>query len=68
MNSGWAVGSSRFGAVEVPDEDKPPVLRRYIKRWKWEVGVFFDGVDGNASDATLSGIAPGFPVFKVVTG
>jgi deazaflavin-dependent oxidoreductase (nitroreductase family) len=57
----------RFRAVELPDQDKPAVLRRYLKRWSWEVGVFFDGVDATASDATLLDIAPGYPVFKVVT-
>jgi len=57
-----------FRAVELPDQDKPAVLRRYLKRWKWEVGVFFNGVDATASDATLLEIAPGYPVFKVVTG
>ena len=44
------------------------MLRRYLKRWKWEVGVFFNGVDATASDATLLEIAPGYPVFKVVAG
>ena len=57
-----------FRAVELPDLDKPVVLRRYLKRWRWEVGVFFDGVDAKASDATLLQIAPGYPVFRVVTG
>jgi deazaflavin-dependent oxidoreductase (nitroreductase family) len=56
----------RFRAVEVADQDKPVVLRRYLKRWSWEVGMFFDGVDAKSSDATLLEIAPGFPVFKVV--
>src|SRR6478672_7550838 len=56
-----------FRAVELPDQEKPVVFRRYLKRWKWEVGVFFDGVDATASDATLLEIAPGYPVFKVVT-
>ena len=27
------------------DADKREVLRAYLKRWKAEVGVFFDGVD-----------------------
>jgi deazaflavin-dependent oxidoreductase (nitroreductase family) len=56
----------QFRAVEVADQDKPVVLRRYLKRWSWEVGMFFDGVDANSTDATLLEIAPGFPVFKVV--
>jgi deazaflavin-dependent oxidoreductase (nitroreductase family) len=54
-----------FQATEVPDDGKPPVLRAYLKRWKWEVGVFFDGVDAKASDETLRAIAPGYPVFRI---
>jgi deazaflavin-dependent oxidoreductase (nitroreductase family) len=33
--------SERFSAVEVPDDEKPPLLREYLGRWKWEVGQFF---------------------------
>ena len=43
-----------FRAVEVPDRDKPPLLRAYLKRWKWEVGVFFGGVGPDASDEELA--------------
>ena len=57
----------QFRAVELPDQDKPVVLRRYLKRWSWEVGMFFEGIDAKSSDAALLEIAPGFPVFKVVT-
>src|SRR5439155_22436818 len=35
-----------FRAVEIPDADKVPILKAYLKRWKAEVGVFFDGVSG----------------------
>jgi deazaflavin-dependent oxidoreductase (nitroreductase family) len=61
------VGSKieRFTATELADEQKPDVLRAYLKRWKFEVGVFFDGVDANASDAKLLEIAPGYPVFLI---
>ncbi|MDY7100172.1 MAG: nitroreductase family deazaflavin-dependent oxidoreductase [Actinomycetota bacterium] len=55
-----------FRAVEVADDDKAPILRAYLKRWKFEVGVFFDGVDADAPDETLRSIAPGYPVFEVV--
>jgi deazaflavin-dependent oxidoreductase (nitroreductase family) len=55
----------QFVADELPDEAKPAVLRSYLKRWKFEVGVFFDGVDASASDETLLRIAPGYPVFKL---
>jgi deazaflavin-dependent oxidoreductase (nitroreductase family) len=52
--------------VELADDEKPALLRAYLKRWKFEVGVFFDGVDASASDETLRGIAPGYPVFRVL--
>lgn len=29
------------------------MLRAYLKRWKWEVGVFFEGVGPDASEAGL---------------
>jgi hypothetical protein len=45
------------------DDDKVPVLRAYLKRWQLEVGMFFDGVDGNSPDEALRAIAPRHPVF-----
>lgn len=54
-----------FTVTEVPDIDKVPVLRVYLKRWGWEVGRFFEGVTKDSSDAELAAIAPGFPVFKL---
>ena len=54
-----------FTADEVADDEKPAVLRAYLKRWKFEVGVFFDGVDASAPDATLRRIAGGYPVFRL---
>jgi deazaflavin-dependent oxidoreductase (nitroreductase family) len=55
----------RFHATELDDDAKPDVLRAYLKRWKMEVGVFFDGVGPDASDAKLREIAPGYPVFRI---
>src|ERR1700743_151314 len=54
-----------FTATEVGDADKPAILRGYLKRWKWEVGVFFDGVDAKAPEEKLREIAPGYPIFRV---
>jgi hypothetical protein len=54
-----------FVADERADADKPAILRGYLRRWKFEVGVFFDGVDHTASDETLLAIAPGDPVFRL---
>jgi deazaflavin-dependent oxidoreductase (nitroreductase family) len=56
-----------FTASEVGDEDKREVLRAYLKRWKAEVGVFFDGVDASSPDAELDRIAPRHPVFAITT-
>jgi deazaflavin-dependent oxidoreductase (nitroreductase family) len=54
-----------FTATEVADQDKPDILRAYLKRWKFEVGMFFDGVGPDASDGKLLEIAPGYPVFLI---
>ena len=54
-----------FSATEVNDDDKPAILREYLKHWKWEVGVFFDGVDAKAPAEKLREIAPGYPVFRI---
>jgi deazaflavin-dependent oxidoreductase (nitroreductase family) len=54
-----------FTAEELTDADKPPVLRAYLKRWKAEVGVFFDGVSAGSPDAELDRIAPKHPVFRI---
>jgi deazaflavin-dependent oxidoreductase (nitroreductase family) len=54
-----------FRATEIADDDKPAILRAYLKRWKWEVGVFFDGVDAKAPDEKLREIAPGYPIFRI---
>ena len=54
-----------FRAVEVSDEEKVPILRAYLKRWKFEVGVFFQGVGPDSSEAEIRRIAPDHPVFRI---
>ena len=54
-----------FTAVEVADDDKAPLLRAYLKRWKAEVGVFFNGVGPGSSNEELRRIAPDHPVFRI---
>lgn len=58
--------SEAFRADELPDGAKVPVLREYLRRWGWEVGAFFEGIDKNATDEDLARIAPDFPVFRVL--
>jgi deazaflavin-dependent oxidoreductase (nitroreductase family) len=57
-----------FRADEVADADKVDVLRAYLKRWKAEVGMFFDGVGPDSPDDELRRIAPRHPVFKIRSG
>jgi deazaflavin-dependent oxidoreductase (nitroreductase family) len=54
-----------FTAVELPDGEKPPLLREYLRKWKFEVGVFFGGVGPDSSDEELRRIAGDHPVFRL---
>jgi deazaflavin-dependent oxidoreductase (nitroreductase family) len=58
--------SEPFRATELADDDKPPLLRAYLKRWAMEVGVFFDGVGADASEQQLREAAPKHPVFRLL--
>ena len=51
---------------EVPDQEKPPILRAYLKEWAWEVKQFFGGVGADAPDAELLRITPRHPVFRII--
>jgi deazaflavin-dependent oxidoreductase (nitroreductase family) len=57
----------RFSASEIPDEEKPAILRAYLKKWKWEIGAFFDGVGPDSPEDELRRIAPDHPVFRIST-
>ena len=52
-----------LSADELPDPEKSPILRAYLRRWKMEVGVFFDGVTADSEEADLERIASDHPVF-----
>ncbi len=60
-------GVERFQAAEVPDEERPPILREYLRRWKAEVGVFFGGIGPDAPVEELARIAPDHPVFRLTS-
>ena len=55
-----------FRARELGDDEKVPMLRAYLKRWKVEVGVFFEGVGPDSTDDELRTIAPRHPAFEVL--
>jgi deazaflavin-dependent oxidoreductase (nitroreductase family) len=59
--------TQHFQAQELPDETKLDILRAYLRRWKMEVGVFFDGVDAKSTDQELLRISPNHPVFLITT-
>jgi deazaflavin-dependent oxidoreductase (nitroreductase family) len=49
-----------------PDDARTTqLLRAYLKRWKAEVGVFFEGTGPDSSDAELAAIAPKHPIFEL---
>ena len=52
-------------ATELSGADTVGVLRAYLKRWKAEVGMFFEGVGPDATDDELLAIAPKHPVFRL---
>jgi deazaflavin-dependent oxidoreductase (nitroreductase family) len=54
-----------FRARELSADEKVAVLRAYLKRWKFEVGVFFDGVGPDSTDEQLRAIAPRHPAFVI---
>ncbi len=54
-----------FSASEVGEDDKPTLLRAYLKKWKWEVGAFFDGVGADSPEEELRRIAPDHPAFRI---
>jgi deazaflavin-dependent oxidoreductase (nitroreductase family) len=55
----------RFVAVELTDDEKPDLLRAYLKRWWFEVGRFFQGVGPKAPIEDIRRIAPLHPVFRL---
>src|SRR5205085_10540539 len=57
--------SETFTAVELPEAERPPLLRAYLKRWGFAVGAFFDGVGADSSDEEVLRIGPDHLVFRI---
>ncbi|HJY74056.1 MAG TPA: nitroreductase family deazaflavin-dependent oxidoreductase, partial [Streptosporangiaceae bacterium] len=55
-----------FRGRELADDEKVPVLRAYLRRWKAEVGIFFEGTGPDSSDDQIRAIAPRHPAFEVL--
>ena len=56
-----------FRATELGDDEKVEILRAYLRRWKAEVGIFFDGVSAQSPDSEIRRIAPNHPVFRLTS-
>jgi deazaflavin-dependent oxidoreductase (nitroreductase family) len=54
-----------FVAHELLGDERIPVLRAYLKKWKAEVGMFFGGVGPDSTDAELAAVADRHPVFRL---
>lgn len=56
-----------FTARELADDEKSPVIARYLDEWWFEVGRFFDEVGRHPDDAQLAELAPQLPCFEITT-
>ena len=54
-----------FTAVELPDEEKLPILRTYLEKWGWEVNQYFNGDTAKSSDEEIVAAAEDHPVFRI---
>ena len=64
LRIGWRREPIRV--VELVDDEKPELLRAYLRRWQFEVNLFFQGVGPDSSTAELARIAPGYPIFRIL--
>lgn len=52
--------------AEVPDADKPALLKSYLERWYWEVKGHVGGLTPRSSDEEFRAVAPSIPVFELL--
>jgi hypothetical protein len=52
--------------AEVADEAKPPLLKRYLDRWYWEVKGHVGGLTPQSTDDEMRSAAPSIPVFELL--
>lgn len=79
-NTQWARNARAAGTVtmgprwrrrevriaEVADADKPPLLRRYLERWYWEVSRHIGGLTPASGEDELRAVAASIPVFELL--
>jgi deazaflavin-dependent oxidoreductase (nitroreductase family) len=52
--------------AEIPDADKPELLKRYLNRWYWEVKGHVGGLTPRSGDDKVRTVAPSIPVFELL--
>ena len=57
--------SESIRVEEVGDEEKPPILRAYLKIWASETKRFFGVANADVPDEELTRIAPNHPIFRI---
>ena len=57
----------RVKLVEIADTDplKIELIRQYLRKWAFEVGVFFEGVSATSPEEDLRRVAPSHPTFRI---
>ena len=57
----------RVKLVEIADADplKIELIRQYLRKWAFEVGVFFEGVSATSPEEDLRRVAPSHPTFRI---
>lgn len=58
--------AEEISARELADDEKVPLLRAYLSRWKVETGIFFGGIAPDAPEQAWREVAGRHPVFVVV--
>ncbi|ABM13970.1 MULTISPECIES: nitroreductase/quinone reductase family protein [Mycolicibacterium] len=51
--------------VEIADDAKPELLRRYLDRWYWQVKGHVGGLTPESTPAEIREVAPSIPVFEL---
>ena len=52
--------------VEVDDDAKPQLLKRYLDRWYWEVKGHVGDLTPESTDDEMRAAAPSIPVFELL--
>jgi deazaflavin-dependent oxidoreductase (nitroreductase family) len=52
--------------IEVADDAKPELLKRYLDRWYWEVKGHVGGLTPDSTDEQIRAAAPSIPILELV--